>query len=550
MKTLQFNQHSTPSVKPSSPLLPERHRTADPHQPASTNRPDRKKLVGIIGAGVSGLVTAKTMREHGFDVIIFEKEAELGGVWTSTRRYPNVTTQNTRDTYTFSDFPMPKHYPEWPSGQHVQEYLTGYAHQFGILPYIRFNTKVEQAEPIEQGTGGWVLCITADGHSTEIQVDFLVVCNGVFSEPNMPQIQGQNQFKGQVLHSTQFRQEHLEAARTQKVAVVGFAKSAHDILSQVSNVSEKPVCIYREAKWKMPRIFWGLNFKYLLLHRFGESLFPYRFLYGIHKFLHGPLGKPVTNVLVKSIGKLVAAQLKLKKSGLLPDKPFDSIANCSIGLTSDNFYERAASGEIQLEKGEISRFEADGVMLTTGKKIAADLVVFATGFRQTVPFFSQTVSRQLRNAKGWFQLYRNVLPIDVPNLAFVGYNPSLFTPFTSELAAHYSAQYFKNQLRLPNPDVMKAELAQHQEWLLKRVPHGHSSGTCIIPFSFHHADELMRDMGLKTRRTANPIKEFMAPFNPGMYKGLTQQLQALASANQVSSTSVFNEKPIAADVIS
>ncbi|GAB3639896.1 flavin-containing monooxygenase [Spirosoma arcticum] len=485
------------------------------------------KTVAIIGAGVSGLVTAKTMREHGFSVVMFEKEAELGGVWTTTRRYPNVTTQNTRDTYTFSDFPMPKHYAEWPTGQQVQEYLTNYARHFGILPFIRFNTTVERAEPVDGGHGGWVIHTAQDGNTTTLSVDFLVVCNGVFSEPNMPQIQGRDQFTGQVMHSTQFRPEHLEAAKHQKVAVVGFAKSAHDILSQVSNVSEKPVCIYREAKWKMPRIFWGLNFKYLLLHRFGESLFPYRTLFGIHKFLHGPLGKPVTNLLVKGIGNLVAAQLKLKKSGLLPDKPFDSIANCSIGLTSDQFYERAATGDIQLEKGEIARFDSDGVVLTNGKKITADIVVFATGFRQTVPFFDPSVSRQLRNPKGWFQLYRNVLPVDVPNLSFVGYNPSLFTPFTSELAAQYSAQYIKGQLNLPSADDMKDEIARHQAWLLKRAPHGHSSGTCVIPFSFHHADELMRDMRLKTRRTGNPVKEFMAPFNPGIYKGLTQELNAL-----------------------
>jgi len=485
------------------------------------------KKVGIIGAGVSGLVTAKTMREHGFDVVIFEKEAEIGGVWTSTRRYPNVTTQNTRGTYTFSDFPMPKHYDEWPTGQQVQEYLTNYARHFCILSSIQFNTTVDHAEAIEEGAGGWQLAITKNGNSSEINIDFLVVCNGTFSEPSMPKIQGRDLFSGQVMHSTQFRQEHLEAAKNKKVAVVGFAKSAHDILSQVSNVSQQPVCIYRQAKWKMPRIFWGLNFKYLLLHRFGESLFPYRSLYGIHKFLHGPLGKPVTNLLVKGLGKLVAAQLKLNKSGLLPDKSFDSIANCSIGLTSDNFFERAASGEIQLEKGEITRFENDGVVLNTGKKIAADLVVFATGFRQTVPFFAPDITSRLRNHKGLFQLYRNVLPVDVPNLSFVGYNPSLFTPFTSELAAHYSAQYFKKQLALPNPTEMKAEIGRHQEWLLKRAPTSNASGTCVIPFSFHHADELMRDMGLKTRRTWNPIKEFMAPFNPGIYKGLTQELAAL-----------------------
>lgn len=494
------------------------------------------KTIGIIGAGVSGLVTAKTMREHGFSVIVFEKEAELGGVWSSTRRYPNVTTQNTRDTYTFSDFPMPKHYAEWPTGEQIQEYLTNYARHFDILPFVRFSTTVDRAEAVEVGQGGWVIYTTQNDKSSRVMVDFLVVCNGVFSEPNMPKIPRRGLFSGSVLHSTEFRAEHLAAAKHQKVAVVGFAKSAHDILSQVSNVSDKPVCIFREAKWKMPRIFWGLNFKYLLLHRFGESLFPYRSLYGIHKFLHGPLGKPVTGLLTKGIGKLVAAQLKLKKSGLLPDKPFDSIANCSIGLTSDNFYERALSGDIQLEKGEIAAFDTDGVVLTNGKKITADTVVFATGFQQTVPFFAPDVSRRLRNPKGLFQLYRNVLPAGVPNLSFVGYNPSLFTPFTSELAAHYSAQYIKGELNLPSPEAMKAEIARHQEWLVNRAPNSHSSGTCVIPFSFHHADELMRDMGLKTRRTWNPIKEFMAPFNPGIYKGLTQELTQLSSRKPASAT--------------
>jgi len=491
------------------------------------------QTIAIIGAGVSGLVTAKTMREHGFSVVVFEREAELGGVWASTRRYPNVTTQNTRDTYTFTDFPMPKHYPEWPTGKQVQEYLTNYARQFGILHAIRFSTSVEHTEAIDGGAGGWVVHTRRHGEVSETVVDFLVVCNGVFSEPNMPQIPGRDLFNGTVLHSTEYRQQHLDAARHQKVAVVGFAKSAHDILSQVSNVSEKPVCIYREAKWKMPRIFWGLNFKHLLLHRFGESLFPYRFLFGIHKFLHGPLGKPVTGLLVKGLGKLVAAQLKLKKSGLLPDKPFDSIANCSIGLTSDNFYERAASGDIQLEKGEIARFISDGVVLTSGRRIVADQVVFATGFRQSVPFFSEAISNRIRNQKGWFQLYRNVVPADIPNLTFVGYNPSLFTPFTSELAAHYSAQYFKGQLNLPNAQAMKLEIALHHGWLVQRAPKSNASGTCVIPFSFHHADELMRDMGLKTRRTNNPVTEFMAPFNPAIYKGLTNELQALYPAKFV-----------------
>jgi dimethylaniline monooxygenase (N-oxide forming) len=79
--------------------------------------------IGIIGAGVSGLVTAKTLIEYQHDVVVFEKEKELGGVWCPSRHYPGMTTQNTRDTYAFSDFRMPKEYPEFPSGAQVFDYL-------------------------------------------------------------------------------------------------------------------------------------------------------------------------------------------------------------------------------------------------------------------------------------------------------------------------------------------------------------------------------------------------------------------------------------------
>jgi cation diffusion facilitator CzcD-associated flavoprotein CzcO len=44
-------------------------------------------------------------------------------VWSRTRRYPGLETQNNRDSYCLSDFPMPKHYPEWPKGEQVQAHL-------------------------------------------------------------------------------------------------------------------------------------------------------------------------------------------------------------------------------------------------------------------------------------------------------------------------------------------------------------------------------------------------------------------------------------------
>ncbi len=77
--------------------------------------------VAIIGAGVAGLTTAKVLLQAGHDVEVFDKTPDVGGVWSRTRRYPGLTTQSPKAQYSFSDFPMPRHFPEWPTGAQVQE---------------------------------------------------------------------------------------------------------------------------------------------------------------------------------------------------------------------------------------------------------------------------------------------------------------------------------------------------------------------------------------------------------------------------------------------
>ena len=93
--------------------------------------------VAIIGAGVAGLTTAKALLQAGHDVVVFEKAPDVGGVWSRTRRYPGVTTQSPAAQYSFSDFPMPKGFPEWPTGEQVQQYLASYAEHFGLEDDLR-----------------------------------------------------------------------------------------------------------------------------------------------------------------------------------------------------------------------------------------------------------------------------------------------------------------------------------------------------------------------------------------------------------------------------
>ena len=102
----------------------------------------KQKNVCVIGAGVSGLTTAKTFAARGHKVTILERSGDLGGVWEPARSYPEVQTQSPKDLYRYTDKPMPDSYPEWPTGPQVHAYLTDYAREHGLMPKMRFTSSV------------------------------------------------------------------------------------------------------------------------------------------------------------------------------------------------------------------------------------------------------------------------------------------------------------------------------------------------------------------------------------------------------------------------
>ena len=77
--------------------------------------------VCVIGAGVSGLVTAKVLRADGFAVTVFEKANDVGGTWSRSRTYPGLRANNSRDAYRFSDFSYAPTTDEFPTAEQVRE---------------------------------------------------------------------------------------------------------------------------------------------------------------------------------------------------------------------------------------------------------------------------------------------------------------------------------------------------------------------------------------------------------------------------------------------
>ena len=479
--------------------------------------------IAIVGAGFAGIASAKVLKQLGHDVTVYEKAPDVGGVWSQIRRYPGLRTQNNKGTYCLSDLKMPSSYPEWPSGEQVQHYLEAYAEQFDLMPHVRLATEVTHAAPA--AGGGWD--VTAAG--AVAHYDHLVLASGIFSRPFIPPFEGIDALEeagGQILPAGDLHS--LDQVRGKHTIVVGYGKSACDITVEIAKVAASTTVVARELLWKMPRKVKGvLNYKYLMLTRMGEGLFRYRSVNGPEKLLHAGDSKLANNML-GSVEKVTTKQLDLEKLGLVPEGTFSDIAKSTVSLVTEGFFEGVRSGAITVHRDTtIARFlEKDGAPhaeLANGEVVPADVVLAATGWTQDIPFLPRDVVDRLLDDNGDFLLYRQIHPINVPDLSFAGYNSSFFSPLSAEVSAIWIGSCLAGHHQPPARDAMLAETKERLAWMRERTGGMHARGTNVIPFSMHNVDEVLSDVGIDVPRRTK-AKQWLLPVKPADYRRITPKL--------------------------
>lgn len=496
------------------------------------DRPSSRRVC-VIGAGIAGLVTSKVLREDGFEVVMFEKQPELGGVWASSRTYPGLRTNNPRETYAFSDYPYPATADDFPSAEQVRSYLQSYADHFGLRSRIRFSTEV-----LSVSAAGWpgasrtfnVAIQTAGGKTPEtLQFDYVVVCNGVFSTPKIPHVVGQELFEGTVLHSSRLIDPAVAMGR--RVVVVGAGKSAMDCASWAAENGASCTLVFRTAHWMAPRYFFGrIRFDRMVMTRSGESFLRYHRMSRCERVLHGPAGQFV-RAWWRAYGCLLRGLLKMPPL-LTPEirlpRGFEY-----LGVVGE-LHGLLDSGKLVLKRAGISRFtDADELELDNGERIKADVVVFATGYRLDLSFFEADLLSQVQR-NGQLRLYRHILPPLQPRIGFIGYASSTACQLTSEVGAHWLSQYFRGELALPGAAEMEHEISRVLRWASETFP-GRGEGYYIGPFVAHYLDDLMDDMGLPRKRTGSFFTEYFAPFWPDRYRNIGEERRRMRAEKQIRS---------------
>jgi len=488
------------------------------------------KNICIVGAGFAGLTSARVFKALGYEVSLYEKESDVGGVWSASRRYPGLTTQNTRTTYELSDFPMPSDYPEWPTGEQVQRYMASYVEHFDFADQVYLNSEILSAKLDEQNNAWTIQIRHHDENGTKHEVtrafDYLIIGNGIFSVPSIPQYKGVEGFieaGGRICHTSEFTQP--EDATDKNILVIGYGKSSCDVANAIHQRSTNTTVVARNLIWKIPKLIANkLNYKHLFLSRMSEALFRYIHLRGMDKFFH-TIGNPIRKSMLNSVEYIVEKQLGLKRLGLHPNKPLESIARSTVSLVSDDFYQNIEKGAIGIKKNtEIAELNGRQAVLSNGEIMPVDLIICGTGWQQVCPFLDQALMRRVTDSRGNFRLYRSMLPVGIPRLAFNGYNSSFFSQLNCEMGSLWLADYINGGFQLPSESAQNKDIDERLIWMEERTDGKHSKGTNIIPFSIHHIDELLEDMQMNVGRFTR-FTQWLGALHPKVYAHILPALQ-------------------------
>ena len=396
----------------------------------------------MIGAGSSGIAAVKALTERGIAVDCFEKSDRVGGNWVFANQngmssaYRSLHTNTSRERMAYSDFPMPREYPDFPHHTQMARYFADYVERFGLDRWITFETGVSRAE---RGSDG-VWTVGLDTGETR-RYDALLVANGHHWDPRWPDPAYPGRFDGIQLHSHEF----VDAGefRDKAVLVVGMGNSAADIAVESSFVASRTFVSGRRGEHVIPKYVFGRPVDQVAVSPL-TPLVPF----------------PVRHALFRAIYRVAVG--RVEDYGL--PKPDHRLLESHPTLSAD-LLGRVAQGEVTF-KGAIAGLANDRVRFVDGSEETIDVIVWSTGYKITFPFFDQDFISAPDNE---LFLYRRVFKPGMDNLFFIALlQPLGPTMPIAEAQGRWIAAYLRGEYALPSIAQMKSEIGRERARMRRR----------------------------------------------------------------------------------
>ncbi|WP_280348384.1 flavin-containing monooxygenase [Nocardia neocaledoniensis] len=393
--------------------------------------------VCVIGAGPSGITVAKRLAEYGIPFVCYEASDEVGGNWYfknpngMSACYQSLHIDTSKYRLQFEDYPAPAEWPDFPHHSQLLQYFKDYVDHFGLRDRIRFDSLVTAAERDDAGL--WR--VTTAAGDTEI-FDALIVCNGHHWDPRFPDYPGE--FDGVLMHSHAYNDPFDPIdMRGKRIVVVGMGNSGLDIASELSQrfLAAKLFVSARRGVWVLPKYVRG---------QVGDRA-------SMPRWMPAKLGLKLKQRFVRK------NRGEMQNYGLpAPDhKPFEAHPSAS-----EEFLHRAGCGDVEC-KPAIVRLDGDTVHFADGSSEQVDVIVCATGYHISFPFF--TDPDLAPRADNRFPLFQLMHKPGVDNLFYLGLAQPMPTLVNfAEQQSKLVAAYLTGRYHLPPRAEIEQALAAHE----------------------------------------------------------------------------------------
>ncbi len=395
------------------------------------------KQVCLIGCGASGIPAVKALVDRGISFDCFEAGDDIGGNWLinnsngMSAAYESLRINTSRELMEYADFPMSDQYPVYPDHHQIKDYFDAYFDHFTLRDKVTFNSLVVDCQQQERGL--WKVRLE---NGNEYLYQHLIVANGHHWDPRWPEPPIPGEFSGLVMHSHSYISPYDPVDLTGKqVVILGMGNSAMDIACELSQPSlDNTVYLsVRNSAWVLPRYIFG--------QPTGQK---------IKFFPHWRVMSALTKLLLRlSHGTPMAHGLPRPNHEPMQAHP----------TISQSIYDKLDTGEV-LSKPNIAALHGSRVKFVDGSEVNADVVIYATGYKVSFPFFDPGFLAAEHNE---LPLWQHLVPPYIDNLFFLG----LFQPLgaimpLAEKQAKLVADVLVGSVKLPAVGKMLQDMERER----------------------------------------------------------------------------------------
>ena len=355
--------------------------------------PGRPFRVAVIGAGMSGLVAAHRLNQAGVDVVVLEKNHDVGGTWLENS-YPGCRVDVSNLFYCYS-FAQRDDWPQHFSSQEVLlDYFRGVADRFELRSLIRFGTEVTSAE-LDEATMQWTLRVRTDRGDESLEADAIVSGVGQLNRPYIPELPGASTFRGPAFHSA--RWDHDVDLEGKRVVVIGTGASAAQFVPEIAEPAAHLTILQRTPAWFLPtpdyrddvekEVAWLLQnvpgyTNWLRFWNFWQNVEGLMIAARVDpEWDNGGASVSQVNELIRQLfAQHLQAELA-ERPDLLPAVMPDYPPFSKRFIRDDGAWARTiVRDDVDLVSSPIAEITPEGVRTEDGRLHEADVLIYGTGF--------------------------------------------------------------------------------------------------------------------------------------------------------------------------